>query len=383
MKTIQAMLTVAAFVLVGTHPINAQANSASTPEAPTTSAPDYAKPKSWACIPGNESLCTTNLDMLVYAPNGDKHIEHFKPAENPPIDCFYVYPTVSEELTPYADMKETPHVQRVVHTQAARLSSVCRVFAPIYRQATLHHLSQRLAGQKIVTDAAPKQDIQAAWDYYLSHYNQGRGVVLVGHSQGTGMLQNILVNDIDGKPTQSLLIAAFLAGDSSVGVPPGAKVGGTYKHIPVCSSAAEVGCIFPWGTFADADPVITQNFGRPRTDGLKSACANPAAPNGGAGFPELIAPNTNAASPTDPPFVEYVDQIRGACKELPAGNGFRVSALPGPHQKEIEAIFQSRQKREGWGLHGLDIEMVQGNMLSVIAAESATWQKTHPSAPSH
>ena len=373
-KIVYAGLILAALFLV--RGALAQTGRVPTTESALSAPPDYAKTESWVCVPGKDATCTANLDTLVYLPNGEEHIEHFKPAENPPVDCFYVYPTVSEETTAYADMKETRNVQRVVRTQAAHLSSVCRVFAPIYRQSTLRHLRQRLAGGTVEMEAAPKDDIKAAWNYYLTHYNHGRGVVLVSHSQGTAMLQPLLIEDIDGKPAQSLLVAAFLAGDGSVAVPPGKRVGGTFKHIPVCSSAAEVGCVYPWGTFADSDPVASQNFGRPRADGLKSTCANPAAANGGSGLTQFIRPKAEDAPATDPPFTEYLDQVRGACKDLPAGNGFRVSVLPGPHAQEIERIFQSTQKRAGWGLHGLDVQLVEGNMLSVIAAESATWQKT-------
>ena len=340
-------------------------------------APDYAKAESWACRVGKEKLCTEDLDTLVYLPNGEKHVEHFVAADHPAIDCFYVYPTVSREGGQYADMQETAQVQRVVHVQAGRLSSVCRVFAPIYRQSTLRRLQQRLAGEQISVEDFPKRDIQAAWDYYLSHYNQGRGVVLVGHSQGTGMLQRLISERIDGQKAQSLLVAAFLAGDGSLAVPPGTKVGGTFKHIAVCSFAAQTGCVYPWGTYADGDPIQTQNFGRPRTDGLKSECVNPAAPSGGVGKTKFILPKAADAPASDPPFVEYADQVTGGCKELPAGNGFRVSVPPGPHAKEIDALMLRAQKRQGWGLHGLDIFLVQGNMLSVIAAESNAWQKDH------
>src|ERR1700743_2507360 len=109
-------------------------------------APDYADNAIWVCRPGVEDICTTGLDAVVVYADGHKEQQPFKPAVNPTIDCFYVYPTVSREQRPYADMVATPEVQRTVHVQAGRLSSRCRVFAPIYRQATLMHLRQEMTG---------------------------------------------------------------------------------------------------------------------------------------------------------------------------------------------------------------------------------------------
>ena len=35
-------------------------------------------------------------------------------------------------------------------------------------------------------------DVVDAWNYYLAHENHGRGVVLVGHSQGSGVLTGLI-----------------------------------------------------------------------------------------------------------------------------------------------------------------------------------------------
>ena len=42
-------------------------------------------------------------------------------------------------------------------------------------------------------------DVKAAWAYYLAHENHGRGVVLIGHSQGSGVLTALIKQEIDGK----------------------------------------------------------------------------------------------------------------------------------------------------------------------------------------
>ncbi len=72
-------------------------------------------------------------------PNGRTTVVDPKPAKNPPIDCFYVYPTVSGQPGPNADLTIDPEETAVAETQASRFSQVCRVYAPMYPQLTVEH----------------------------------------------------------------------------------------------------------------------------------------------------------------------------------------------------------------------------------------------------
>ena len=58
-------------------------------------------------------------------------------AARPKIDCFYVYPTVSQQPTVNADKTIDPAQTAIAQYQAARFSKRCRVFAPMYRQVTI------------------------------------------------------------------------------------------------------------------------------------------------------------------------------------------------------------------------------------------------------
>src|ERR1700730_17876398 len=83
-----------------------------------------------------------------------------------------------------------------------------------------------LAGRTLAIDLAlGYNDVLNAWNYYLEHDNQGRGVVLIGHSQGSLVLTQLIKNEIDGKPLQSRIISALLLG-TSLPVPRGKDVGG-------------------------------------------------------------------------------------------------------------------------------------------------------------
>jgi hypothetical protein len=343
-------------------------------------APDYADAANWICRPGAESVCTAGLDAKVVEPSGTAKTLAFEPAANPPIDCFYVYPTVSNEQTAFSDLKQSPEVTDVVNRQAGRLTSRCRVFAPVYRQLTIYGLRQMMNGSVKENFDLAYGDVAAAWASYLAHDNGGRGVVLVGHSQGTILLQRLIAETIDGTPQQKLLVSAFLAGDPSLAVPKGKTVGGTFAHVPVCSSQAQVGCVYAWGTYLAGDDSLIHAFGRPLDNGMVSACVHPSAPGGGTGTLKFFHKKPPSAPASDPPWIETLDEITGACHADESGNGFVVTVAPGPAHATYVKLLQRAEIVSGWGLHLEDVPLATGNMLDVLDAESAAWTAQHPAS---
>jgi hypothetical protein len=378
MRRLQQLSFLSFLLLLGdgmAMPAVATAEPASTPAA--SGAPDYSQTANWICRPGSDAVCTTDQDATIVYADGHKVLQRFVAATNPTIDCFYVYPTVSEEATDYSDLTASPEIKKVVNSQVGRLASRCRVFAPTYRQATLAHLRQRLTGTPGAESNIPLLDVEAAWNYYLKHDNQGRGVVLIGHSQGTILLQNLLAAHIDGTPRQKLLVSAFLAGDPSLGVPHGKSVGGTLPHIPTCSSIAQTGCVYVWGSYFADDKPNRQIFGSARDDGMESACVSPAAPGGGKGVLKLYHRKAPFAPPDDPPWVETVGQLSGECRANSAGVALRVVVEPGPVSSYLPELLKRPSLPEGWGLHMRDIALVQGNILDVLDAEIAARAAGH------
>lgn len=340
--------------------------------APPSDSTDYSVVAHWVCYPGSETACTTGLNALVQFADGTTQAQPFTPAANPVIDCFYVYPTVSEEQTEYADLTDSPIIQATAREQVGRLSSRCRVFAPIYRQVTnygLNHGGSESAG----TDDPPMDDVQAAWAYYLQHDNNGRGVVIIGHSQGTILLQRLIAQSIDGTATQALLVSAFLAGDPSLAVPAGGVVGGTFAHIPTCTTAAQIGCVYVWASYLAGDTSAPPIFGGARGDGFASACASPAAPGGGSAMLKFYYAGANP-----PAWVEAIGQLTGECQMDSFGaNTLVVTVLPTQFANQLTATLKAAEVAPGWGVHPLDISLLQGNMLDVLDAEIATWQAQH------
>jgi hypothetical protein len=198
--------------------------------APSAQAPernDYGKAENWLCRPDKANdACSVDLTTTVVAPAGTLTREPFTANPKALIDCFYVYPTVSSDATPNSDMSIDPAEQNVVRQQFARFRSQCRTFAPMYRQVTLAGLRGAMAGggRLSLDEGSGYTDVLDAWNHYLKNDNNGRGVVLVGHSQGAMVLTRLIAEEIDGKPIQSRLVSAILMG-TSVAVPKGKDVG--------------------------------------------------------------------------------------------------------------------------------------------------------------
>ena len=164
-------------------PLGAQAPAA----APAAVVPnDYTDDKSWLCRPGRKGdACDIDLTTTVVAADGTLTRETWAADPKAPVDCFYVYPTISTDPTDNSDMNADPAELNVIAQQFARFASKCRPFAPLYRQLTLAGLRKQLAGPRFAFDKGVQyDDVRDAWRSYLKRDNQGRGVVLVSHSQG-------------------------------------------------------------------------------------------------------------------------------------------------------------------------------------------------------
>ena len=242
----------------------------------------YARPEAWLCRPGASDLCSAPVVATVVQSDGSRATRVLKPNPAAPIDCFYVYPTVSEDPAGNSGMTSGPGEQRAVAQQFAAFASVCRPFAPIYRQVTIAGIEAALRHEPLPVDfKLPYEDVRAAWRYYLAHDNGGRGVVLIGHSQGSRILARLIAQDIEGKPEQRLLAGALILG-FDVEVPEGKDVGGTFKAIPLCRAAGQNGCVVAYETFpASSPPPDDSRFTHPETPGMEIACTDPAALAGG------------------------------------------------------------------------------------------------------
>jgi hypothetical protein len=343
---------------------------------------DYSKPETWLCRPGGQDACSVDLSTTIIAADGKMTREAFTPAPNPAIDCFYVYPTVSLDPGGNSDMTAGPEERNVVRAQFARFQSVCRPFAPLYRQFTLTALRGATTGKPLPADRTlGYTDVLDAWNYYLTHDNNGRGVVLVGHSQGSGVLQQLIRNEIDGKPIQSRIVSALLLG-SNVAVPKGKDVGGAFTQMPLCRAADQTGCVITYVSFRSTiPPPADTRFGRVQGEGMAAGCTNPAALGGGsADLHAHFSTGTHrwtANGTIETPFVSVPGLLTAQCVSNEKGSYLEVTVNGNPQDPRADDIpgdvMAAGKPNPSWGLHLIDVHEAMGNLVSIVGAQAKAY----------
>jgi hypothetical protein len=343
----------------------------------------------WLCKPGQTpDPCAVSLSTTVFSPTLHKlKVTHPAPVKRPAIDCFYVYPTVSDQKTTLANLHIDPEERSIALYQAARYSQDCRVFAPMYRQVTVPALESgdSESPQQLKT---PISDVRRAFATYLTKYNHGRGFVLIGHSQGSSVLEQLIAKDVDAKPAvRKQLVSAILLG-GNVLVKQHKTVGGSFRHVPGCQSGTQLGCVIAFSTF-DQPPPSNSIFGRTTVKGDQVLCTNPAALRGGAAnvdpvFPAAaFAPGTLIGAGiallkiTQPQasteWVSEPNAYRAQCSSAGGANVLQITPLGG-------AQTATPSPDPTWGLHLLDANIELGNLVTVVRSEAAAFA-ARPSAP--
>ena len=352
----------------------------------------YARDDSWLCRPGRADACTANQDATIVDADGKLAIEIFHADPNAPIDCFYVYPTVSNGPAGNADLAIGPEQRRAVAQQFARFGARCRLFAPIYRQITLRALRAAAGPRPIPFDRElGERDVAAAWKDYLARDNGGRGIVLIGHSQGAGALTQLVKDEIDGKPIQQRLVSAILMG-TSLPIPIGADIGGAFKHIPVCRSNSQTGCVIAFSDFrANLPPPAGSLFVR-APPGMRAACANPAALGGGSGLRDSylstspvtllgdLAPRrawTQSSQPIRTPFVKAPGLLSAECVAGERGAYLAVTVHPIPGGARVNDVYGdvivNGKARPEWGLHLIDANLAMGDLIAIVGEQTKAY----------
>lgn len=355
---------------------------------------DYSDPKSWLCGPGRHDACEVDLTTTVVTADGKLTRETWTADPNAPIDCFYVYPTVSTDPAPNSDMNADPAELNVVRQQFARFASKCRPYAPLYRQVTLAGLRSRLAGGAAgaaLDRGIGYDDVRDAWNYYLEHDNNGRGFVLIGHSQGSFVLAEFIRKEIDGKPVQSRLVSAILLG-ATLAVPRGKDVGGAFQHIPLCHSASQTGCVITYASYRSTIPPPANTlFGKVAGPNMVAACTNPAALGGGAG--ELHAylstsgrtitgtsapkPWVVPEQPIDTPWVSVPGLLTARCASNDNATYLEVQVHGDPSDPRIDDITgdigAGGNVQANWGLHLIDVNLAMGNLVDIVGRQAKAY----------
>jgi pimeloyl-ACP methyl ester carboxylesterase len=335
-------------------------------------APATAQAKTkWLCAPGLKAdPCDMRQDTARYTPDGQLLGRDAPTKPRRRVDCFYVYPTVSGQPTPVANRRIDPEIRSIVRYQAARYANTCRIFAPVYRQVTLAGLANPEPNQRERGYA----DVRAAWRDYLAHRNRGRGVVLIGHSQGTFHLRELIADEIDDRPrVRRRLVSAILLG-GSITVARGRDRGGDFDHVPACRRPTQTRCVVSFATYGDPVPADAI-FGRTTVPRREVLCTNPAALGGGEAAIDPILPREPFAPGTaiaallvatgfplpasDATWLSFPDSYRARCVAVAGANVLQVTSGPALNPAPTPA----------WGLHLTDANIALGNLEALVRSQ--------------
>jgi hypothetical protein len=347
----------------------------------------------WLCGPGvTHDPCRPSLSTTFYR-GWDARTGSSTPKRDRGrgVACFYVYPTVSNQQTRLATKRVDPELRSIALYQAARFSQLCRVYAPVYRQATVPALQAGTTTRRDYLTAYG--DVEKAFDAFLRRIGPHRGFVLLGHSQGSYHLERLIHRRIDNHRAlrRRLVSAVVLGGD--VTVRKHSDRGGVFRRIPTCRRATQLACVIAFSTFNETPPNDAV-FGRgakgfggflglPEGAKLESACTNPAALGSGRSArlasvvpTQPFAPGTliaagisllglqwPAASTT---FVQSNGAFTGRCSRAGGANVLRVTSAPGTPVPKASPTPE-------WGLHLVDANIAQGDLVKVLRSQIRTY----------
>lgn len=211
--------------------------------------PDYRRAQAWAALPERPD----NADVTPQDQDGDQQAVAAA-------DVFFIHPTTYYKPDhwnqPLDDAQTNLFTdEQVLKNQASVFNTCCGIFAPRYRQATLFSFMDD-GDDGPAALALAYADIRAAFDYYLTHYNQGRPFIIAGHSQGSKHADTLL-RELVQDPVMQRMVAAY---------PVGFAIQADYG-LPVCNTPEQTGCMVTWNAVAPDAPSLS--------DTSRDVCVNP------------------------------------------------------------------------------------------------------------
>lgn len=334
----------------------------------------------WICKPGQaDDLCAgTIAGKTMPAPS--RELTYTRP-ENPPVDCFYLYPTQSEQSTPNSDLSKDPPIRRVVVQQARMFSSVCRMFAPMYRQVTFSGDQTHDSPDVEVAFASAR----AGFRDYLRNYNRGRGFIMIGHSQGAAHTARLIDEMVDtNRGLRRRFIGAITPG-ANIPVPIGRNVGGMFAKIPACSRPGQFGCVTAYSMY-NGDPGTSPQFSnletgywiypfeRPDPDRFEVICADPSKLSGSPGHLTPLLNNdyllSVPATESPAPWRAYPDQVTASCEREGGAHWLNVDFTP---EADPFLATMVAQVASGNNYHVPEVNLAEGNLLEIAGDQASAW----------
>ncbi len=237
-----------------------------------------------------------------------------------------------------------------------------------------------------------QKSVLSAWSDYLKHYNDGRGVVLIGHSEGAYQLEGLIIDHIDRDPSvRRLLVSAVLTGGNLL---VGSNGSGPFEHVGACHTDTQTGCVVAYEGFSEPPPPDSM-FGRLTTvyqgRTLVVLCTNPAGLTSGSGplvsmYRTQLPTQTVAGSTTEgifgshpprssTPWIEFDGQYTGRCLQ---SNGDRILMVTAHGRTPVLTAAPTA----AWGLHLDDLNLALGNLVDLVQSEATAYVHTEPASNS-
>jgi hypothetical protein len=225
-------------------------------------------------------------------------------------------------------------------------------------------------------------------------FNKGRGFELIGHSQGSAMLEQLIKERIDPNPAlRKQLVGAQILGGQVI-VPEGHTSGGTFQNVPACQVVGQLGCVVAYSSFLK-EPPADALFGRPtgiigggvpEVENPQVLCVNPTVLAQGphAGPALSYYPTLNAFGGKFPGLLGAVVQAPKAPTPwvaTPAEYSAQCEARNGASWLQLNKVSESDAREPiletlgpRWGTHLVDVNAALGNLVRLVGVQSAAYQ---------
>ncbi|MDR2708956.1 MAG: DUF3089 domain-containing protein [Elusimicrobiota bacterium] len=173
------------------------------------------------------------------------------------VDVFFVYPTswrAQKGEFPLSDINNAEmrkYAMYYLKSRASAFEMAGNIYAPFYRQYDASFVLEALSSTETFATAwkyaesiPPLLDIVDSFEYYLKHFNKGKPFILVGHSQGSAALMELLTIYMKKHPkVYKKMVAAYL-----IGIPMPKEIYELAPHLKPAQKADDVGVIISYNT---------------------------------------------------------------------------------------------------------------------------------------
>jgi Protein of unknown function (DUF3089) len=346
---------------------------------PLAAATAATVPVRWICPPTGPASCSDVTTTELIPVTGPTVTSTFRPQVKPVADCFFLYPTMSPAPFWNAPNRSTPLIRASVRAMAIPFTQTCRLVVPVYQQVTSAHLAVTTpTAQDRAAIEVAYQSVLRAWRAYLQATPSTRPVVLVGFSQGAGMLSQLLRREIAPDPHQfhRVILSELVGGGLTVTSPRSSNDG--LAGIALCHHLGQIRCAIAYDAFS-APPPTYAIVGRPGApwgylsawtpaQGFQMACVNPIYGGRQSG---ALTPYFGGN-----PYTTYPNRFRAACERLDGIDWLNIRQINapgvgGPHN--AMPSLDPGATTSSVGLHGESWGLTLGNLVLSARAAVSVW----------